>query len=104
MFTNGGGYITGFATVPLNTLTHVKISRSGGLYRTGLAGVEDGSSPFPLDDTLGGFVIGTLADASNPGAAGRTIPGHIVAARVTLGVDRYPGSTYTPDAFPFPTS
>lgn len=101
LFTNGNNAISA-GTVPLNTLVHAKWSRSSGVCKLGLAGTQVGSVADSVNDNLGGFVIGTLSDT--PGAAGTCLNAHIVAARLTRGVDRYPGSTYTPDTFPFPTS
>lgn len=93
--------ISGGTLVPLNTLTHIALTRESGTLRTFVAGTLSASAYYNVNDTLGGFVVGTAANV--PTASGYQFNGHLRALRVTKGVARYT-SGFTPPAAPFPDS
>lgn len=96
--------ITGTTNVTINTWHHVAVSRSGGVTRLFLNGVQEGSN---YTDTNNYLSNNPPNDYSSIGASSANIigawQGYVDEVRVTLGVGRYTANFTAPTAeFPVP--
>jgi hypothetical protein len=101
---NYSGYLViSSGTIPVNTWTHVAVTRSGTSFKVFINGNQDGSatsSATPTTTSSSRLYVGT--GAYDPGSVNRTITGYIDDLRITRGVARYVSSFSVPTA-PFPT-
>lgn len=99
LFSATATVLTSTGAVPLNTWTHVAMTRASGTLRFFINGTLDGSASFTTNDTQGGLVIGNAAD--NVTARAHMLQGLLDDFRITKGVARYTAS-FTPPGAPFP--
>lgn len=87
----------GSIVIPLNTWTHIAVSRSGSTWYGFVNGVVDQTftSSATLTSAPNGYFIGHWHDAN-----ARCFNGHIAEVRVTKGACRYNGA-FTPPTAPF---
>jgi hypothetical protein len=101
---NYSGYLViSSGTIPVNTWTHVAVTRSGTSFKVFINGNQDGSatsSATPTTTSSSRLYVGT--GAYDPGSVNRTITGYIDDLRITKGVARYTAN-FTPPSAPFPT-
>lgn len=94
-------FLTGTNAIPLNTWTHLAISRQGTTMRLFINGVLEVSGTVSNDfSDVTPFLIGK--EAHNTTNTGATLNGQIEELRVTKGVSRYNANFSVPVA-PFPT-
>ena len=86
------------ASVPTNAWSHIAITRSGTSLRCYVDGVQKGSTATNSTNyAQGGLTIGIDGDTST-----QPFDGYIDEFRITKGVARYTGSTYTVPTTAFP--
>jgi Concanavalin A-like lectin/glucanases superfamily len=91
VFTSGAFRTASATTVSLNTWTHIALTRTSNLFNYWINGTKDANSfSFVVGCTTGGATIGGLAD-NQYGATS----GYIDEFRVTKGLARYSGSSFT---------
>lgn len=94
-------FLTGVATIPLNTWTHVAFARQGTTMRLFINGVIDTSGTVSNNYTdTTEFLVGKAANTGTD--TGDTLTGQIEELRVTKGIARYTTNFSVPTA-PFPT-
>ena len=94
-------------THALDTIHHYAACRDGGTLRLYLNGTQVGSVAISgsLNSPTVPVSIGVVMNNSSPDAGNYYFNGRIFSRRTTKGFCRYPsGTTFTPPAYPFPTS
>ena len=99
---SGGAPLYGVSGVPLNTWTHIAVTKFGTTVRFFINGNLDTSGTVTATPTVSSsyfFYVGT--QAFDPTATTRQFAGYINDLRITKGVARYT-SNFTPPTAPFP--
>lgn len=99
-FNGSAQQVVSGATVSINNLRHIAMSKNSSGIRLAINGAVTSAtavSGTPQSSTAGGVVL-TLGQINN-----RSINGRVQAVRITKGVARYT-SNFTPPAAPWPTS
>jgi hypothetical protein len=93
--------LTGNATVPLNTWTHVAVVKQANFLKFFINGQLDSSHSLTITSTGSGQQINIGSDSNSLTAPGRRITGLLDDLRVTRGVARY-WDSFTPPARALP--
>lgn len=102
LFMAGAYRLTSTAALPLGTYEHVRLVRASGVWIIYLGGICRGAVSVALNDALGGFVVGCVANA--PALTDFHFNGLLDDLRITKGVARSTGATDGVQYFVPPTA